>query len=64
MTTVDVLGTLVVFWIVRQVNGGFVVEGQRCGLPGREPEVREKRSQVNSFFGGFRCCDYFRFARR
>eukprot|EP00965_Chrysotila_dentata_P210158 6185738-Pleurochrysis_carterae.AAC.1 len=62
MSTVNMFGALMMLWVVRQVNRGLVVHQQGCGLTLREPQLLEKRTQVNGYFGGLGCSDNLSFA--
>eukprot|EP00965_Chrysotila_dentata_P082587 2725957-Pleurochrysis_carterae.AAC.3 len=53
MPSIDVLGPIVMFMIVCQVNGRFVVEGERGRLRGRFTELAEESAQVHRFLCGF-----------
>eukprot|EP00965_Chrysotila_dentata_P195983 6177309-Pleurochrysis_carterae.AAC.1 len=48
---VDVLGMLMVFWIVSQIDRRFVIHGERGWLCGRQAEVGEQGAQVDSLLG-------------
>eukprot|EP00965_Chrysotila_dentata_P057526 1908212-Pleurochrysis_carterae.AAC.1 len=61
---VDVLGTLVVFRVVRQVDGRLIVHGECRRFVGCEPKICEERAKIYCFFCGFRCGYDFGFARR
>eukprot|EP00965_Chrysotila_dentata_P049056 1626903-Pleurochrysis_carterae.AAC.1 len=54
MASVYALGPRVMFRIIRQIYGGFVVQVQLRGAVDRLPEFGEKRLEVDGFFRGFR----------
>eukprot|EP00965_Chrysotila_dentata_P013562 449772-Pleurochrysis_carterae.AAC.1 len=64
MAPVDVFGALVVFWIVRKVNGGLVVQGKRCRPVAAVAQVSEKCPEVYGLFGGLAGCHDLCLARR
>eukprot|EP00965_Chrysotila_dentata_P106834 3529486-Pleurochrysis_carterae.AAC.1 len=52
MAPVDVLGPLVMFRVVREVNRGLVVHGQRSRRGAGESQISEEGSEVHRLLGG------------
>eukprot|EP00965_Chrysotila_dentata_P167544 5532842-Pleurochrysis_carterae.AAC.1 len=63
MTAINMLGALVMFGVVGEVDCRLVVERKAGWRVGWQTQVVEEESQINSFFGSFGGGDYFCFAR-
>eukprot|EP00965_Chrysotila_dentata_P006466 211011-Pleurochrysis_carterae.AAC.1 len=61
MAAIDVLSALMVFRIIGQINGAFVVHRERRRLRLWKSSLIEEGSKVNRFLGGLGRGDYFRF---
>eukprot|EP00965_Chrysotila_dentata_P104037 3435495-Pleurochrysis_carterae.AAC.1 len=62
MPAVDMFCALVMFGVVSQVDRRLVIHGQAGWLMLRQPEFREKGSQIDSFLSRLGRGDNFRFA--
>eukprot|EP00965_Chrysotila_dentata_P175223 5784199-Pleurochrysis_carterae.AAC.1 len=64
MTTVDVLGPLMMFRIVGRVDRGLVVHGEGCRRTASETQIAEQGPEINCLFGGLAGSHDFSFAGR
>eukprot|EP00965_Chrysotila_dentata_P043421 1443817-Pleurochrysis_carterae.AAC.1 len=64
MSTVNMLGTLVMLGVVGQVDGRLVVHGERRRARTRVAQIGEERAQVHGLFGCFAGGDDLGLARR
>eukprot|EP00965_Chrysotila_dentata_P041205 1367522-Pleurochrysis_carterae.AAC.2 len=59
MAAVDVLGTLMMLWVIGEVDCTLAVHGERSGRRLRQPQLLKKDPQVNGLLGRLRGGDDF-----
>eukprot|EP00965_Chrysotila_dentata_P120197 3975053-Pleurochrysis_carterae.AAC.1 len=62
MAAVDVLRALVMLRVIGQVDGAFVVHGQRCWFGLWKAQLSEESPEIDCLFGGLRRRDDLSFA--